>query len=58
MKYVIYLPKGWKKNQKVEKQKKIITILYLIASIKNMQVNRFELGIYLNTYTDFLKFKV
>ena len=47
----IFLPKGWKNNQKAEKQKKIITILYLIAGIQNMQVNTFkiELGLYLNT---------
>ncbi len=48
----IFLPKNWKKSQKIKKQKKIITILYLIANIRNMQVNSFkvELGIYLNTY--------
>ncbi len=48
----IFLPKNWKKNHKIEKQKKIIIILYLIANIRNMQVNSFkiELEIYLNTY--------
>src|SRR5687768_14151224 len=46
----IFLPKNWKKDQKVEKQKKIIAILYIIANIRNMQVNSFkvELGLYLN----------
>jgi len=32
----IFLLKNWKKSQKIKKQKKIITILYLIANIQNM----------------------
>ena len=46
----IFLPKGWERDQKVEKQKKIIAILYLIASIRNMQISTFkvELGAYLD----------
>jgi hypothetical protein len=45
----IILPENWSPLMRQENKKKVITILYLIAGIRNMHVNQFklEVGLYL-----------